>query len=141
MKKNDRYSRANGVVFYNQYHIIFCPKYRRKVLKWDVERDLRKIIYQVAKEKGATVKALEVMPDHVHLFIYLDPRIKVSQIVQLIKGRSSRVLREKYPFLRKMRALWSPSYFCCSIGYVSEKTVKMYIKNQKTNGGRYEKTN
>jgi len=140
MKKNyEKYSRANGMVYYNQYHIIFCPKYRRKVLKWSIEKDLKRIFYQIAKEKNARIKALEIMPDHVHIFIYLDPRIKISKIVQLLKGRSSYLLRKKYAFLRKMKSLWSPSYFCCSIGYISEKAVKRYINNQKVRAKQYEK--
>lgn len=75
---DDKYIHKEGIVSLNQYHIIFCPKYRRKVLTGDIEKDLRQIFDEVAKEKDVEIKALEIMPDYVHMFISFDPRQPVA---------------------------------------------------------------
>lgn len=130
--ENKKYTHKKGIVYLNQYHIVFCPKYRRKVLVGDIERDVKEIFYQVATEHDVEIKALEVMPDHVHLFISFDPRQHLHKIIQAFKGTSSRILREKYPSLKsRLPSLWTRSYFCCTVGYISEDAVKQYIENQK----------
>jgi len=129
---DDKYTHKEGIVYLNQYHVIFCPKYRRKVLVDEIEKDLKKIFYEVAQEKNVEIKALEIMPDHVHMFISFDPRQPLHELIRLFKGRSSRILRDKYPKLKsRIPSLWTRSYFCCTIGYISEETVKQYIENQK----------
>ena len=129
---NDKYIHKEGLVYLNQYHIIFCPKYRRKVLVDDIERDLREIVHSVAEEKQVEIKALEIMPDHVHMFISFDPRQALHELIKLFKGRSSRILRDKYPKLKsRIPSLWTRSYFCCTIGHISEETIQHYIENQK----------
>jgi putative transposase len=129
---NDKYIHKEGIVYLNQYHIIFCPKYRRKVLVGDIEKDLRQIFYDIAKEKNVEIKALEIMPDHVHMFISFDPRQHLHELIRYFKGISSRILRNKYPELRsRIPSLWTRSYFCCTIGCVSEETIQKYIENQK----------
>ena len=129
---NDKYTHKNGIVYLNQYHVIFCPKYRRKVLVGDIEKDLREIFYEVAKENGVEIKALEIMPDHVHMFISFDPRQHIHKLIQAFKGRGSRILREKYSSLKsRLPSLWTRSYFCCTVGHISEEVVMKYIENQK----------
>lgn len=129
---NDKYTHKNGIVYLNQYHVIFCPKYRRKVLVGDIEKDLREIFYEVAKENDVEIKALEIMLDHVHMFISFDPRQHIHKIIQQFKGKSSRILREKYPSLKsRLPSLWTRSYFCCTVGHISEEVVMKYIENQK----------
>lgn len=129
---NDKYIHKEGIVYLNQYHIIFCPKYRRKVLTGDIEKDLRQIFDEVAKEKDVEIKALEIMPDHVHMFISFDPRQPLHKLIKLFKGKSSKILRDKYPKLKsRIPSLWTRSYFCCTIGNISEETVQKYIENQK----------
>jgi putative transposase len=129
---SDKYTYKEGIVYINQYHVIFCPKYRRKVLVEEIEQDLRQIFYEVAQEKNVEIKALEIMPDHVHMFISFDPRQPLHELIKLFKGRSSRILRDKYPKLKsRLPSLWTRSYFCCTIGHISEETVKQYIENQK----------
>jgi len=129
---NDKYTHKEGIVYLNQHHIVFCPKYRRKVLVGDIEKDLRQIFNEVAQEKDVEIKALEIMPDHVHMFISFDPRQPLHELIKTFKGRSSRILRDKYPSLKsRIPSLWTRSYFCCTIGYISEETVKHYIENQK----------
>jgi putative transposase len=128
----ENYTHKKGLVYLNQYHIIFCPKYRRKVLVGDIEKDLKQIFYEIAKEKDAEIKALEVMPDHVHMFISIDPRQPIHELIRLFKGKSSRILRDKYPELKsRIPSLWTRSYFCCTIGNVSEEVIQKYIENQK----------
>lgn len=126
------YVRKKGIVYKNQFHIIFCPKYRRKVLVDDVANDLTEIFYQIAEEKEITIKSLEIMPDYVHMFIEFDPRRMLHKVIKDFKGISSRILREKHPKLKsRLPNLWTRSYFSCTVGHISEETIREYIKNQK----------
>ena len=128
----DDYTHKKGIVYKNQFHVIFCPKYRRKVLVDGVDERLKEIILQIAKEKNVEVKALEIMPDHVHVFIDFDPRLTLHKIVKDFKGISARILREEFPYLKsRLPSLWTRSYFACSIGHISEEIIKKYIENQK----------
>jgi putative transposase len=128
----DRYRRNAGAVFSLKYHLVWCPKYRRGVLVGAIESRLKRIIQEVTSELGMAVHALEVMPDHVHLFVEADPVLCVAEIVNRIKGRSSRLLREEFPTLRsRLPTLWSRSYYAGSVGHVSAKTVQTYIEAQK----------
>ena len=128
----DKYTHKKGIVFLNQYHIVFATKYRRKVLDEIISNDFKDIVTKICKEKDIELKSMEVMPDHVHLFLGLDPRIPLHTLIKLIKGRSSKILRDKYTQLKsRIPSLWTRSYFCCTIGYISENTIKTYIENQK----------
>lgn len=128
----DNYIYKKGIVYKNQYHIIFCPKYRRKVLIDNIALDLKNILYQIAEDKEVEIKALEIMPDHVHMFIEIDPRLMLHKVIKDFKGISSRILREKYPSLKsRLPSLWTRSCFSCTIGHISEETIKNYIENQK----------
>ena len=132
MAENDGYVHKKGLVYKNQYHIIFCPKYRRKVLINGIDERLKEILYDIAKEIDVEIKALEVMPDHVHMFIEFDPRINLHNVVKRLKGRSSHILREEYPSLKKkLPSLWTRSYFSCTTGHISEETIKQYVESQK----------
>lgn len=129
---SDKYTHKKGIVFLNQYHIVFCPKYRRKVLTGDIEKDLKRLFYEIAEENEVEIKALEIMPDHVHMFISFDPRQHIHKVIQQFKGKTSRILRETYPKLKsRIPSLWTRSYFCCTVGHISEKTVMKYIECQK----------
>ena len=132
MAENDGYVHKKGLVYKNQYHIIFCPKYRRKVLINGIDERLKEILYDIAEEIDVEIKALEVMPDHVHMFIEFDSRINLHNVVKRLKGRSSHILREEYPSLKKkLPSLWTRSYFSCTIGHISEETIKQYVESQK----------
>lgn len=98
----------------------------------DVGRRLEEIIYQKAKELECDVLALEIMPDHVHLFISCSPILAPHQVMFRIKGASSRILRKEFPHLLKLPSLWTRSYYCGTAGHVSSETIKKYIANQKT---------
>ena len=126
------YTHKSGIVYKNQFHIIFCPKYRRKVLVDGVDDRLKELLYDIAKSHDVTIKALEVMPDHVHMFIEFDPRLVLHKIVKDFKGISSHALREEFPWLKsRIPTLWTRSYFSCSVGHISEKTISRYINEQK----------
>jgi putative transposase len=102
------------------------------VLVDSVEKRLRELLAQKAFELQATILALDVMPDHVHLFVETDPRWSISQLTRQFKGFTSHVLREEFPHLRsRLPTLWSRSYFAGSCGAVTEATVRRYIEQQK----------
>jgi putative transposase len=129
---DQRYAKNSGAVFSLKYHVAWCPKYRRPVLVDAVEHRLRELLAEKSDELGMTVHALEVMPDHVHLFVESDPTHCVAEIVNRLKGYTSRVLRDEFPSLRsRLPTLWSRSYFASSIGHVSAATIERYIVDQK----------
>lgn len=127
-----RYSQNAGAVFSLKYHIVWCPKYRRKVLVGDVEARLKNVLFATAAQYGVLIEVMEVMPDHGHLFVSSDPTRCVAEIVNRLKGASSRILREEFPHLKsRLPTLWSRSYYAGTVGHVSESTVKKYMENQK----------
>ena len=127
-----RCSKNAGAVFNLKYHIVWCPKYRRPVLDDDVAARLEVLLREKADTLDMTVHALEIMPDHVHLFVEADPRWCVAEIVNRLKGSSSRILRQEFSALRsRLPTLWSRSYYAGTVGHVSEKTVREYIEAQK----------
>ena len=118
-----------SVVMVN-YHIVFCPKYRRHLLVDGIKKRLEEIVNDVAMENGWTVIAKEIMPDHVHLFISADVGTRPEIVAKRFKGRSSRYLRKEFPELLKMPTLWTRSYFLSTAGNVSALTIKKYIEQQ-----------
>lgn len=126
------YQRSKHHVFLINYHLVWCPKRRRKVLIGAVETRLKQIIGEVANELNIQIIALEVMPDHLHLFVSSRPELCLTHIVWAMKSRSSRVLREEFPDLQRMPSLWTHSYFVSTAGNVSADTIKKYIEEQKT---------
>ena len=126
------YTHKKGIVYKNQFHVIFCPKYRRKVLVDGIDVRLKEILYEEAEKLNVTIKSLEVMPDHVHMFIEFDPRLILHKIIKQFKGASSHRLREEFPSLKsKLPSLWTRSYFSCTVGHISEATIMRYIEEQK----------
>lgn len=113
------------------YHLVWCPKRRRKVLVGEIRDRLTHHIGDIAASWGWEVIALEVMPDHVHCFIGAPPVDPVSKVVGILKGTSSRLLRSQFPSLRRLSVLWSPSYFASTAGNVSSSTVERYIAEQR----------
>jgi putative transposase len=126
--------KSNRHVLYScKYHVVFCPKYRRKVLVNGVDKRLKEIIYQVAKELGCEVMELEVMPDHVHLLCEVDPQFGVHKFVKRVKGLSSRLLRQEFPHLKsRLPTLWTHSYFVSTVGGAPVAIMKQYIETQKS---------
>lgn len=127
-----RYRKNTGAVFSLKYHIVFCPKYRKPVLVGEVETRLRQLLAEKAAELEMTIHALEIMPDHVHLFVEADPTRCVAEIVNRFKGFTSHVLRQEFrPLRSRLPCLWSRSYYCGTVGRVSEATIRKYIASQK----------
>ena len=130
--KDGRYAKNAGAVFNLSYHVVWCPKYCRKVLVGDVEQRLKHILYARAQQYGVLIETMEVRPDQVHLLVSSDPTRCVAEIVNRLKGASSRILRGEFPHLKsRLPTLWSRSYYAGTGGHVSEATVKKYIANQK----------
>ena len=127
-----RYAQNRGAVYSIKFHLVWCPKFRRPVLVGSVEERLRQLLKQKADELQATVAAMEIMPDHVHLFIETDPRWSVAQLARQFKAFTSHSLRHEFPHLRsRLPTLWSRSYFAGSCGVVTEAAIRKYIAEQK----------
>ena len=126
-----RWTHSNKAVFNIGYHLIWCPKYRRKVLVGGIERRLKELLRDKANKIDVKIENMEVLSDHVHLFVKSSPINSPHYIVQQLKGFSSRMLRQEFPSLLKMPSLWTRSYYCESVGHISEKTIKRYIEDQK----------
>jgi len=126
---------ARTCVYNVNYHIVWSVKYRRKVLNSTIEKRLKEILLDVAKEKGFTIVEMEVCEmDHIHLFVTSHPKLSISYIVKMMKGISGRLLMKEYPSLKEKLwngELWNPSYYVETIGSVSEENIKRYIQNQE----------
>jgi len=114
-----------------KYPVIWCPKYRRRVIGGRVEARLKQIIDEVVTECGGEVIECETMPDHVHLLLELPPTAPLSGLMAKLKGRSSRRLRAEFPQLRRRPALWSPSWFVSTVGGAPLDVVRRYVENQQ----------
>ncbi|SCL25021.1 IS200/IS605 family transposase [Micromonospora inyonensis] len=122
----------NNVVYRCHYHVVWCPKYRRKVIDGTVDERLKEIIREVCAERNAPIEAIETMPDHVHLLVVVDPQYGIHRLVKQIKGRSSRLLRQEFPHLKsRMPTLWTNSYFVATTGGATSEVVKRYVENQR----------
>ena len=129
---NKTYRSYDHMIFSCQYHVIFCTKYRRKVLDDGINLRLKQLLREKESEFGYRVMEMEVMPDHVHLLLDIEPRRNITEIVNLIKGYTSHVLRDEFPSLRKrLPTLWTRSKFISSVGAVTLEVVKKYIEEQK----------
>lgn len=127
------YKSNNNIVYSCKYHIVFCPKYRRKVLVGGVETRLREIVKQVCVDNKIDIVEMEIMPDHVHLLLEVDPQFGIHKAIKTIKGTSSRLLRNEFKYLTtKLPTLWTNSYFVSTVGGAPLEEIKKYIENQKT---------
>jgi len=127
------YKSNRNVVYSCKYHVVWCPKYRRKVLGNGVDSRLKELITQICQEIQVEIIEMEIMPDHVHLLIEVDPQFGIHKAVKLIKGRTSRILRTEFPYLKtKLPTLWTNSYFVSTVGGAPLSVIKQYVENQKT---------
>jgi putative transposase len=127
---DEQYIHEQHSVHHILYHIIFCPKRRKKVLVGDVHDRLEQITQEVAQEHGWQIISLAIQPDHVHLFIQSNPYTLPADIARLIKGRSSHDLREEFPHLLTLPSLWTRSTFYSTAGFVSQEIIQKYIERQ-----------
>ena len=122
----------NNVVYSCRYHVVWCPKYRRKVLVDGVDERLKEIAQAVAEEMRFEIIEMEVLPDHVHMLVEVDPQLGIHKAVKRIKGRSSHDLREEFPWLRRrLPSLWTNSYFVSTVGGAPLAAARRYIEDQK----------
>jgi putative transposase len=124
------YQHERHTVHHVVYHLIWCPKRRRKVLVGPIKARLEQLMREVANERGWTILELAIQPDHVQVFLRGDPYTAPSDIARLMKGRSSRVLREEFPELLKLPSLWTHSFFVSTAGNVSHEIIQRYIERQ-----------
>ena len=128
----NRYTSSRHSVYNVSYHIVFCTKYRRKVLIDGAEARLKELFLEKAQELDIQIEDMEVMPDHVHLFVKSKPVYMIHFVINQLKGSASPRLRKEFPHIRtRLPSLWTRSYFVETIGHISESTVKRYIENQK----------
>ena len=126
------YHANNHLVYSCQYHVIFCPKFRRKVLKNGIDVKLKEIFQEIADQYNFKILEMEVMPDHVHLLIDCSPVIGIHECVKRLKGKSAKRLRDAFPELTtKLPCMWTRSAFISTVGAVSLDVVRQYIENQK----------
>jgi putative transposase len=122
----------SNITFQCAFHVVWCPKYRRRVIGGRMEERLKQLIREIVQEKGAWLVELETMPDHVHLLVEVDPQFGVHRLVKAIKGRTSRVLRQEFPWLTsRLPTLWTNSYFVATVGGAPLSVVKRYVEQQK----------
>lgn len=126
------YKSNKQVVYSCKYHVVFCPKYRRKVLVGDVERRLKDLIQLMAQEFQVDIIEMECDQDHIHILCEVDPQFGIHRWVKMIKGRTSKILREEFPFLKsRIPTLWTHSYFVSTVGGAPLEVIKQYVENQK----------
>lgn len=130
---NIKYKSNNNIVYSCKYHVVWCPKYRRKVLTGNIELRLKELIQETCDELQCELLELELMPDHVHLLVDVDPQFGIHSLIKAIKGKTSRILRKEFPVLTtKLPTLWTNSYFVSTVGGAPLEVIKQYIENQKT---------
>ena len=132
---DSHYRTSASCVFTLKYHLVWYPKYRLNVLTSEVAERLKDLLYEKANQIKVVIEVLEIMPDHVHLFVSADPTEAPQRLANQFKGYTSRILRKEFAHLHsRMPALWSRSYYVGSVGHVSVDAVKKYIEEQKRRG-------
>ncbi len=126
------YLSSQTSIYFLNYHFVWCPKYRRKVLVESIQKRLETLIRLKCQELNCEVLALITQPDHVHLFVKASPKLAPNRIIGEIKGYTSRLLRQEFPELRsKLPTLWTRSYFVSTHGHISDEIIQKYIEEQK----------
>ena len=132
MMVSHRWKHSNTTVHNLGYHLIWCPKYRRKILIGNVKKHLKQLLQEKSKEIKVEIIEMKIMPDHVHLFVKGKPTDSPHWIVQQFKGYTSRILRKEHPTIKsRLPTLWTRSYYVESVGHISEQTIRKYIDEQK----------
>jgi len=126
------YKHNKNVTYSSKYHVVWCCKYRRKVLTPEVQSRLKNIALDVCQERGAEAISLEITPDCVHLLVEIDPQYGIHKLIKQIKGRSSRLLRQEFKHLTtRLPSLWTNSYFVSAVGCVATSAIRKYVEEQK----------
>ena len=134
------YKSNRTIVYSCRYHVVFCSKYRRKLLADGVDIRLKELTAQGCEKENIELLEMEVMPDHVHLQLEVDPQYGINSAVKQIKGVTSHVLRSEFPWIKsKVPTLWTNSYFVSTEESVPLFEVRQYIESQKTSQRQKEK--
>ncbi|QQK74252.1 IS200/IS605 family transposase [Salicibibacter cibarius] len=131
----DGYRKSSHTVYDIKYHVIWVTKYRYQVLRGDIAHRVRELIRQGCEARNITILQGSVGKDHIYLLLSCPPSIAPSKIMQYLKGRSSRLLQDEFPALKKRywgQHLWARGYFCATVGNVTEEIIRNYIENQST---------
>lgn len=127
--------KTNHCVYNINYHIVFCPKYRHKVIKGKVETVVKNTILEICDTYGYTLIQLETMPDHLHIFLSASPTVAPTEIVRTLKSVTTNTVFKTFPRLKRKyfwsSGLWSRGYYIGTAGNVSAETIRRYIENQK----------
>ena len=127
-------SYGRGYVYSLQYHLIWCTKYRKAVLKNGIDEECRRMLYKLAEEYKFEITAMEVMPDHIHLLVNCKPQFFISDMIKIMKGSLARQLFLSHPELKEELwggHLWNPSYCAVTVSDRSREQVLTYIESQK----------
>ncbi len=128
----NKYRKTKTTVSLINYHFVFCPRYRRKIfLIPNVEERFKDMVKHICEEMEIEIIAIECDKDHTHMFLNCPPTLSPADIMQKIKGVTSRVLRDEFQQLSKMPSLWTRSYFVSTAGNVCSEAIKKYVENQK----------
>jgi len=117
-----------------QYHLVWIPKYRKRVLRGKIAIRLKRLLYEACEMNGWWIRELSIQEDHVHVIIQINPRNSVGEVAQVLKGGTSRVIRKEYPELEEFLwgdSFWADGYFAETIGQIDEEVVKRYIRDQR----------
>ena len=127
---------GRGYVYSIQYHLVWCVKYRHKVLSGDIDERLKELLYKIALDNKFAIKEIETDLDHVHLLIECSPQHYIPYMIKALKGVSARLLMKEFGVVLKKKLwgghLWSPSYFVATVSENTESQIREYIQNQKT---------
>ena len=137
---NVKYKSNNNIVYSCKYHVVWCAKYRRKVLTDGVDVRLKELLLEYYANLSVDILEMEIMPDHVHILMEVAPQFGIHKAVKSLKGYTSKVLRSEYPFLKtRMPTLWTNSYFVSTVGGDPLEVIEQYIENQKTSQRQKDK--
>ena len=126
------YNSANNITYSCQYHIIFCPKYRRKVLVDGIEVRLAEIFNDISKKEKFNIIEMEIMPDYVHLIIDCNPKYGIDNCVKKLKGISAHRIKQEFPYINsRLPSLWTRNYFASTVGTMTVEAITKYIDKQK----------
>lgn len=129
----NKYKRTATTVSLINYHIVFCPRYRRKIFNIPGVKDrFKELVHKECNRREIDIIAMECHVDYVHMFVSVYPQMAIPDILKYVKGATSHVLRDEFPQLKKMPSLWTRSYFVSTAGNVSSETIEWYVKTQKT---------
>ena len=128
-----RYDKGAHTTHRLQYHLVWIPKYRKRVLQGKIAIRLKTLMYEACKMNGWWISEMSIQADHIHIVVQASPRNSVAEVVQIFKGGTSRVLRKEFPELEEFlwgESFWADGYFAETVGQVNEEIVKRYIRRQ-----------